>query len=133
MAKNVPSISDSELEVLKVLWEQGPASVREVWDELAQGRWAYTTVQTLLQRLEGKGCVASEKRERLRIYRAAVSRDQLVQDRVGNLMRELCDGSPMPLMQGLVQGKTLSADQIDEFRALLDAQEAQSKKRRRKK
>ena len=56
-------VSDAELGVLKALWERGPATVRDLRAHLeAQGRrWAYTTVQTLLQRLEAKGCVSCER------------------------------------------------------------------------
>ena len=63
MAKRPPSIPDSELDVLKVLWDRGQATVREVLETLrAAGRqWSYATVATLLDRLETKGVVTSDR------------------------------------------------------------------------
>ena len=135
MAKDLPSVSRSELEVLKALWTRGASTVREVWDSLPEDRWVYTTVQTLLQRLEAKGFVASHKRERVRVYLAAVTREDLVQQRLGHLSRELCDGSTAPLVRGLVSGGALSADEIRELREMLDGlgdDESTDRKRRRR-
>lgn len=119
----LPNVSPSELEVLKALWAGGPSTVRQVWERLPEGKWVYTTVQTLLQRLEGKGFVGSHKRERVRVYMAAVTREDLLQERLGTLSRELCDGSSVPLMRGLVSGRGLSSDEIRELRSMLDALE----------
>src|SRR5262245_58972265 len=74
---NQPGLSDSEREVLKVLWDRGPGNVREIKEVLAgRGRrWAYTTVATLLQRLAAKQYVASDPTTVPHVYRASVSRD----------------------------------------------------------
>ena len=74
-------ISDTERTVLKVLWDVGQGPVREVQAALAvQGHvWAYTTVQTLLNRLMAKGYAASERGGPAHVYRAAVSRDERIQ------------------------------------------------------
>ena len=119
----LPTISRSELAVLKTLWRKGPSTVREVWGDLPDDKWVYTTVQTLLQRLEAKGFAESTKRERLRVYGAAVTRDELVEGRLGELSRDLCDGSSVPLLQGLVSGQGLSAEEIAGLRQLLDDME----------
>jgi len=124
------SISQSELDVLKVLWDIGRGTVREVWDEMPDERWVYSTVQTLLQRLEAKGVVASTKQGRLRVYVPAVSREELVRQRLGRLSRDLCDGARLPLMQGLVEGQ-LTPEELREMRALLDEAEAKGRRKRR--
>ncbi|HEV3262918.1 MAG TPA: BlaI/MecI/CopY family transcriptional regulator [Gemmataceae bacterium] len=122
MASRWPPISDTELEVLKVLWEQGPATVREVNALLRrQGRrWAYTTVLTLLQRLEAKGYVASDKSALAHVFRADVSRDRLLRRRLKDLASQLCQGTTTPLVQALVEGHRFTAAEIDHFRRLLD-------------
>jgi BlaI family penicillinase repressor len=119
-------LSDSELVVLKALWDLGAGTVREVNAELAHRgrRWAYTTVQTLLARLQQKGYVASTKEDVAHTFRPTVSRDQFLQQRLSELETELCGGTPTPLVHALVSGKRFSAEDIAHFRRLLDELEA---------
>jgi predicted transcriptional regulator len=122
VAANRPSISDTELDVLKVLWEHGPGTVRELNAQLRQRgrRWAYTTVLTLLQRLEAKGYVRSDKSGVAHVFRPAVSRDRLLQQRLTDLADQLCSGTATPLVQALVEGHRFTAEEIEHFRRLLD-------------
>src|SRR5260370_15217713 len=71
MAKRPPTIPDSELDVLKVLWDRDQATVREALETLrAAGRqWSYATVATLLDRLESKGLVTSDRSELAVVHR----------------------------------------------------------------
>jgi predicted transcriptional regulator len=119
-------LSQSELEVLKTLWDLGAGTVRELNEELSRRgrRWAYTTVQTLLVRLQQKGFVASSKGELAYTYRPTVSRDQLLQQRLGELENQLCEGAATPLVHALVSGKRFTAEDIAHFRRLLDELEA---------
>lgn len=122
MKKNRPPISDAELEVLRVLWEQGPGTIRDV-DARLQPReqpWAYTTIQTLLNRLETKGYAASDKRSVPHIFRATVSRDKLLGQRLKDLANELCDGTATPLVMALVKQQHFSPSELETFRKLLD-------------
>ena len=117
------SVSEAELEVLKALWEaEGPATVRQLRARLAgQGRrWAYTTVQTLLQRLEAKGCVRCDRGEPPHVFSAAVSRGELLGRELRELADRLCDGTSSPLLLALVEGGRLTAAEIDRLRRLLD-------------
>jgi predicted transcriptional regulator len=126
MSMRRAGLSDSELEVLKVLWEHGPATVREVNDLLGRKgrRWAYTTVQTLLARLQGKGCVSSDKRELAHVYHAAISREEFLRERLDHLAEEVCDGASTPLVRALVEKGALGADDVAHVRALLDELES---------
>ena len=114
--------SDGELEVLKALWDGGPATVRGVDDALrGRGRArAYTTVQTLLNRLQAKGHVRSEPQGPALVYRAASTRDDLLRDRLRDLADQLCEGEPTPLVLNLVEGNQFTPAEIARFRALLD-------------
>jgi predicted transcriptional regulator len=116
------SISDAELEVLKVLWTEGPSTVREVHAGLGgrHRRWAYNTVLTLLSRLREKGVVASEKNGVALEFRAIVSREQLLRSRLTELVNQVCDGTTGPLVHALVQGRRFSPDELRSFRQLLD-------------
>jgi predicted transcriptional regulator len=128
-----PSISATELAILKVLWEHGPGTVREINRVLrGQGRrWAYTTVLTLLQRLEAKGYVASDKAGVAHVFRAMVSRDRLLRQRLRDLANQLCEGTPGPLVLALVEGHRFSETEIEQFRRLLDQLEEQKGKGKR--
>jgi predicted transcriptional regulator len=119
---NKPSVSGTELDVLKALWEQGPATVRALHGVLQrQGRrWAYNTVLTLLQRLEAKGYVASDKRGVAHVFRAAVTRDRLLRRRLQDLANQLCEGAASPLVRALVEGHRFTEEEIESFRRLLD-------------
>lgn len=125
MGTRQPPISETEMEVLKVLWEHGPATVRAVNAVLRRRRrrYAYTTVQTLLQRLEAKGHVACNRSDVAHVFTATVSRDGLLRRRLADLASELCDGTATPLVQALVEGGRFSAEEIDRLRRLLDGLE----------
>jgi predicted transcriptional regulator len=122
MTRRREELSEAEQEVLKTLWELGSGTVREVHEALEkQGRArAYTTVLTFLGRLEAKGYVASDKTGLAHVFRPAVSRDGLLQQRLTRLVDEVCEGTATPLVQALVQGGHFSSDDIARFRQLLN-------------
>jgi BlaI family penicillinase repressor len=121
MAKR-PALSESEREVLRVIWDNGPRPIREINQVLeGQGRrWAYTTVATLLQRLVVKKFVASDSTAVPHVYRALVSRDELLDRRLKDAAEELCDGRAAPLVLALVEGNQFSPDELARLRRLLD-------------
>jgi predicted transcriptional regulator len=123
------SISETELEILKVLWEHGPGTVRALNALLRQQgrRWAYTTVLTLLQRLESKGYVSSDKSGVAHVFRSAVTRDKLLRQRLKDLANQLCEGTATPLVLALVEGQRFTVEEIDRFRRLLDQLEIKKK------
>ena len=135
MSESKPgALSDAELEVLKVLWAGGPATVREINQVLGrQGRsWAYTTVLTLLQRLESKGFASSDKSGIAHVFQAAVTRDKLLRERITHLATELCEGTATPLVRALVEGHRFTAEEIEHFRQLIDRLDPQPQPKRRK-
>jgi BlaI family transcriptional regulator, penicillinase repressor len=119
---NQPGLSEAEREVLRVLWDHGPRTVREINDVLKhRGRlWAYTTVATLLQRLAVKQYVVSDPSSVPHVYRAVVTRDEMLERRLQEAADELCDGRAAPLVLALVQGNRFSADELARLRRLLD-------------
>lgn len=121
MAARKPPISDTELDVLKVLWDRPAGTVREILDDLKPRKnWAYTTVQTLLNRMQAKGYVRCDRRGAAHVYRAALSRDQLLQQKLGDLSRSLCEGTASPLLLALVEGVRFSPEEIQRLRDLLN-------------
>lgn len=122
MAKRPPTIPDSELDVLKVLWDRGQGTVREVLETLkAAGRqWSYATVATLLDRLEAKGLVSSDRRELAFVYHPKVTSEEVRGKRVASLVDKLYEGEPGLLVLHLLKSHTLAPDQAREVRSLLE-------------
>src|SRR4051812_584499 len=91
IAMSRPPLSESELEVLKLLWELGPSTVRDLKAQLSSRgrRWAYTTILTLVTRLQAKGYVDSERDQTAYVFRPLVSREDLLQQRLHRLSDEL--------------------------------------------
>jgi predicted transcriptional regulator len=131
MAKRPTTIPDSELDVLKVLWDRGQATVREVLETLREaGReWSYATVATLLDRLETKGVVTSDRRELAFVYRPVISSQEVRQKRVNNLVDKLYQGEPGLLVLHLLKSHPLDAKQAKEVRAILEEMTGDKKKR----
>ena len=122
MSKNPPrNVSDTELEILKVLWDLGSGTVRDVLDALnnAEREWAYTTAQTLLGRLQDKGFVASEKFGRAFVFRPTVTRDDLLGQSLDALADRVCDGSSVPLLLNLFHNQRFTQDEIGRLRAMV--------------
>lgn len=116
-------LGDAELEVLKVLWDAGaPMTVREVLGVLQQnGRdLAYTTVLTMMTRLEAKGVVAANKSGPAYVYRPKVSRERVTKDRLQGLIEQLFNGTPGSLVLQLMQSERFSAGELAEFRSLIE-------------
>src|SRR5262245_11958747 len=119
---NQPGLSEAEREVLRVLWDRETGSVREIRDVLAEKgrRWAYTTVATLLQRLQAKQYVAADSSTVPHVYRSVVTREALLDRRLRDTAAELCDGHAAPLLLALVQGNRFSAEELARLRRLLN-------------
>ena len=122
MPKRPPTIPDSELDVIKVLWDRGQGTVREILETLrAAGReWSYATVATLLDRLETKGMVTSDRNDLAFVYKPVVSAQDVRQKRVTSLVDKLYQGEPGLLVLHLLKAHPLDARQAKEVRAVLD-------------
>ena len=110
---------DRELEVMEVLWERGSATVAEVRDAL-EDEMAYTTVLTVLRRLEEKGYVTHEEEGRAHRYLPAIERQEARESALERLMSRLFHGSPELLLTHLVSNRKLSPEQRRRLRELVD-------------
>ena len=128
MTDRLHELGAAELEVLKALWEIGPATVREVLNHLHdRGRQvAYTTVLTFLTRLEQKGFAASNKSGMAYVYRARVSKERVSRSRLRSLVEQLYDGAAGPLVLQLMKSERLTPEEIDELQKLIEKLEGKS-------
>ncbi len=126
-----PDLGAGELEVLRVLWDGGPATVREVHHALGdRGRQlAYNTVQTVLRRLLDKRFVTRNEAAAPQVFRARVTREQFGRRRLRDLVREVYDGAAGSLAVQLLRTGKFEPGELEELQQLLD--EAAEKRGRR--
>jgi predicted transcriptional regulator len=116
-----PRPTDSELEILRALWERGEATVREVQETVERRRPAgYTTVLKLLQIMTEKGLVQRDESERAHVYRARRQRQETEKQLVGDLLDRAFGGSSSRLVLQALASKTASPEEIAEIRQFLD-------------
>jgi BlaI family transcriptional regulator, penicillinase repressor len=111
----VPKLTRVELRIMDAIWRVGPASVREIQEALpAKHRPAYTTVQTMVYRLEAKGAVARVKKiGNAHVFEAAISRES-TQRRLIDELLGFFGGKIQPVMAHLVESGRLSLDDVKE-------------------
>ena len=119
--KNLPALSPSETEILRLVWQLDKATVQEVCDKLpARRKIAYATVQTLLRRLENKGYLKHDIKGKAHVFFAAVEKEHVVKRSVGDFLDRLFGGDPIPLMQYLAEHGKISSDDIDRLKKLAE-------------
>ena len=116
---NLPALSPSETEILRLVWQLGNATVQEVCDKLPSRRKiAYATVQTLLRRLENKGYLKHDIRGKAHVFLPAVKKEHVVKRSVGDFLDRLFGGDPIPLMQYLAEHGKIDAEDIERLKEL---------------
>ncbi len=118
LRKSVPT--DQELEILKVIWQRGSATVREVFEDLLKQRQiAYTTVLTMMGILEQKGHVTKTPGERAYVYSSTHSEQQVLSSMVREFMDRVFDGSAERLVAHLIENPEVTPEELDRIRTLL--------------
>lgn len=119
-----PRPTAAELEILGVLWETGPATVRRVHEVLdARRATGYTTVLKLMQIMAGKGLVLRDEASRAHVYEPAIGRSETQGQIVDDLLEKVFRGSAAELvMRAISRGET-SSREIEEIRRMLDEME----------
>ncbi len=115
-----------ELEVLKVLWDSGPSTVREVMEHLNQSRpRAYTSVMSLLNVMTDKGLLKRKARGRAFVYDAKVERKGTLGHMVGDLLGRVFEGSTSALVSRLLDQSSPSEEELAEIRRVIDQYQQQ--------
>jgi BlaI family penicillinase repressor len=120
MSKRRPS--ELELQVLAVLWERGPSTVRDVLASLPDGKQrAYTTVLTVMQGMERKRLVSHTRDGLAHVYKPRVTRDEVVQPYMQTLLQNVFGGSPAQIVQALVDNQNVGEAELREIRKVINA------------
>lgn len=113
--------TESELEILQVLWDKGTASVREVHEELLKIKDAgYTTTLKLMQIMNEKGLVKRDDSMKTHIYQASVSKEKTQKHLLGKMIDTLFSGSPTQLVMQALGNHKASAQELEEIQKMLD-------------
>jgi predicted transcriptional regulator len=117
-----PRPTDAELSILRVLWQRGPSTVREVQESLNESRQTgYTTVLKTLQIMTEKGLVRRDEQQRAHVYEAQFAQQQTQRQIVGDLLNRVFDGSASNLlMHALATKKGASPEELSQIRDILD-------------
>ncbi|MCB1235337.1 MAG: BlaI/MecI/CopY family transcriptional regulator [Verrucomicrobiae bacterium] len=129
MSKPAPRPTETELSILRILWDHGPCRVREVVEELARERGGdvgYTTALKLLQLMHEKGLVIRDESERSHTYAARHPREKMQRQVVKSLADKLFGGATARLALHALSAEEASADDLAEIRRLLDRLESEN-------
>ena len=114
LSQRIPS--GRELEILKILWDSGPATVREVHERMCpDGELAFNTVQTLLRIMDDKGLVAHARRGRTFVYKPKHTRER----EMSRLLEKVYDGALDQFVVSLLKTKNVSADELDKLERII--------------
>ena len=126
--KTLPRPTDAELAILRVLWERGPSTVREVWEQLGHARSVgYTTVLKLMQIMADKGLVSRDQRRQTHVYSARNNEEQTQRQLLRDLLERAFGGSAQKLVLRALDAKKVSREELATIRSFLDQLDGGSK------
>jgi predicted transcriptional regulator len=117
--ESLPLPTDAEIDILAVLWRMGPATVREVHQELGKD-CGYTTTLKQMQLMMEKGLLIRSERFRSHVYEAGVPKEQTRQQIAGDLLKRAFDGSAKSLVMGALAAEPASRQELAEIRKMLE-------------
>jgi len=125
LSKPIPRPTEAELELLRILWDKEPATVRDIYEALNEEKPSgYTTVLKLLQIMTAKGLVERDEASRAHVYRAAISQEEMQSKMLRDLSVRLFSGSAAQLALHALAMEPASSAELDEIRALLQRKSA---------
>lgn len=124
--QKTPHLTPLELEIMHVLWNEGPSNVQTVQQHLER-ELAYTTVQTMLNILHRKGKVKRTLKERAYFYQPVVSRSHVVGHQLSDLVERLFGGSAESLVMSLVETKHLTPKKLAQLQKLIEENRGEKK------
>jgi BlaI family penicillinase repressor len=119
MRRRSTTLTQQELEIMKIVWDRESATVRDVYEALLEQRKvAYTTVMTMMKILEQKGYLKKTQLDRAYVYRPAQPKRQVIGDMVRDFVNRVFNGSAEPLLVHLVEDNNLTQEDLEEIARL---------------
>jgi BlaI family penicillinase repressor len=129
MPKHPTELTESEWTIIKAVWDHEPCAAPAIQEKLhPQTAWTYSTVRTLMDRMVAKGLLTAEKVRNLTFYRSAVSREQAQRGELFYALKHAFNGALTPMVQCLLDTRSLSADELAKLESLIKAKKKSSKK-----
>jgi predicted transcriptional regulator len=120
----IPRPTDAELSILRVLWDRGPSTVREVHEALSRTHDSgYTTILKLMQIMTDKGLVVRDESNRAHVYATSISEQRTQRQLLGDLIERAFAGSPAKLVMQALSANKASAEELTAIRQVLDQME----------
>jgi BlaI family transcriptional regulator, penicillinase repressor len=120
MTEKPPKISDSELQLLQLLWKESPLGASDLAQRIPKSRgWSLATVKTLLSRLMVKGAITAEAEGRRYRYRPAIDQEAVAGRQANRLVERLFGGRISPLVAQLAEQREIEPGDLDELEALI--------------
>jgi BlaI family penicillinase repressor len=114
------TLTDQELEIMKIVWDRQSATVRDVYEALLERRKvAYTTVMTMMKILEHKSYLTRKQVDRAYVYRPAQPKSRVIRAMVRDFVNRVFNGSAEPLLVHLIEDRHLTGDEVEEIRRLI--------------
>ncbi|WPC44409.1 BlaI/MecI/CopY family transcriptional regulator [Clostridium sp. JS66] len=121
MLKEMPKISDSEWEVMKVLWKRSPITSSEIIETLKEYiSWSPKTIHTLISRLVNKNAIEVKKIEPFYLYSPKISEEECKRVETKSFIKKVYDGSIHLLISNFLKDEKLSGEEIEELKKILD-------------
>ncbi|HET7436154.1 MAG TPA: BlaI/MecI/CopY family transcriptional regulator [Thermoanaerobaculia bacterium] len=126
--KTIPRPTDAELAILRVLWQRGASTVREVHEALSQSQDSgYTTVLKLMQIMTEKGLVVRDESNRAHVYSTSISEQRTQRQLLGDLMDRAFGGSPAKLVMQALSGRKATNEELTAIREMLNQLEGETR------
>lgn len=124
MKTRTKTLTELELEIMKVVWERKTSTVRDVYEAMRERKAvAYTTVMTMMNILETKGHLVKRPEGRAYVYEPAHAQTQVISGMVQEFVDRVFDGAARPLVLGLIQERKLSKSDLEEISRLIEEEE----------
>lgn len=115
------------LQIMNVVWDRGTATVHDVKEAISRGRSpAYTTILTMMRKLEAKGYLEHEVDDRTYVYQATISRQEVRQSLLADLLERVFEGSPSLLVNSLVEQNRVTEEELREIQKLIGRRRKQN-------
>lgn len=118
--RNLPQISESEYEVMKIVWKCAPISTNEITEQLTKTTtWSPKTIQTLIKRLVTKGVLSYEKHSRVFVYTPLIDENEFIGQQSNSFLKKFFDGDITAMLSAYIKNDKLSESEIESLRSLL--------------